>query len=91
VDYMWPLDQTLRGLAPGEDTQKILSLPFYGPFLHLWAWRLDPDPDWFLVDLWHSGVWGARLTALTVWVLFLGTSLALLWGVVRRRNTKSRW
>lgn len=60
VDFMWPLDQTLRGLAPGEDTARILSLPHFGPFLHIWSWKLDPDPDWFLCDLWRSGRMGAR-------------------------------
>ncbi|MBE7489402.1 MAG: hypothetical protein DIKNOCCD_03230 [bacterium] len=63
VDYMWPLDQTLRGLSPGEDTARVLSAGYYGPVLHAWAWRLDPDPDWFLYDLWNSGKTGARFVA----------------------------
>jgi hypothetical protein len=73
VDYMWPLDQTMRGLAPGEDTARALSLPYFGPLLHLWSWKLDPDPDWFLYDLWCSGAAAARYLAAAIWGLFAST------------------
>lgn len=69
VDYMWPLDQTLRGLPPGEDTARVLSAGYYGPVLHAWAWRLDPDPDWFLYDLWNSRNTGARLVSGGIWTV----------------------
>jgi hypothetical protein len=85
VDFMWPLDQTLRGLKPGEDTARVLSLPYYGPLLHLWAWRLDPDPDWFLADLWLSGSLGARIVAMGLW----GTLVAAT-GFLGRMIVQSR-
>ncbi|MCG3195881.1 MAG: hypothetical protein HUU16_21735 [Candidatus Omnitrophica bacterium] len=78
VDFMWPLAQTLSGLPPGEDTRLVLSLSHYGPLLHLWAWRLDPDPDWFLADLWRSGAWSARLVPLLAWGALIALSVALL-------------
>jgi hypothetical protein len=77
VDFMWPLDRYLRDLPPGQDTEKILSFGFYGPILHLKAWRLDRDPDWLLVDLWKSGVTGAQVLALVVWIALLLVSLLL--------------
>jgi hypothetical protein len=79
IDFMWPLDQTLRGLAPGEDTARVLSVSFYGPMLHLWSWRLDPEPDWWLMDLWRSGETGARLLAGTVWTGLVVASVQLAW------------
>ncbi len=86
VDFMWPLDQTMRGLAPGEDTARVLSLPYFGPILHLWSWRLDPDPDWFLYDLWRSGMTGARLFAGLIWGLGALT-LSFLLLLLFSRNT----
>lgn len=71
VDFMWPLDQTMRGLPPGEDTARALSFPYYGPVLHLWSWKFDPDPDWFLCDLWRSGRTGARLISGGIWCLWI--------------------
>ena len=78
VDFMWPLDQTMRGLLPGEDTARALSFPYYGPVLHLWSWRFDPDPDWFLYDLWRSGMMEARVFSAGIWFFLAFTSGFLL-------------
>jgi len=90
VDFMWPLDQTMRGLPPGEDTARALSLPFYGPILHLWSWRFDPDPDWLFFDLWRSGETGARLIVGGVWGIFLLISFFLLWFLFKSNKPETK-
>lgn len=79
VDFMWPLDKSLRTMPTQQQTEAILSLEYYGPLLHLRTWRLDRDPDWLLVDLWRSGEPGAQILAASVWLLFL----AMLFGSIR--------
>ena len=90
VDFMWPLDRYLRGLPPGQDTEKILSFGFYGPILHLKAWRLDRDPDWLLVDLWKSGEIGAQILALVVWITLTFLSVVLARAVYQSFAIKSQ-
>ena len=87
VDFMWPLDRSLRGLPPGQDTEKILSIGFYGPILHLESWRLDREPDWLLADLWKSGQVGAQLLALAVWLSLATVTFLLGWAIYRQVAT----
>jgi hypothetical protein len=87
VDFMWALDRHLRALDPAQHSAAMLSLPFYGPLLHLKVWRADRDPDWFLVDLWRSGQIGAQVFAGAVWFLLLVTTLLLVQSILRSVRT----
>ncbi len=88
VDYMWPLEKALRTMPPTEHTQFILSGEGYGPLLHWKTWRLDRDPDWFLVDLWRSGEVGARLVSGLVWIVLLAVTILLVIQIVGRIRTE---
>lgn len=89
VDYMWPLDKSLRLVPTEQHTQKILSIDFYGPILHWKTWRLDRDPDWFFVDLWRSGEVGARIISGLFWLALLIMTVLLVSKIVGRIRTES--
>lgn len=84
VDYMWPLDQKLRGLPPGSDTQLVIAT--YSPLLHLNTWSMEGDPDWLLADLWRSGVSSARVFVATAGTILIGATAGSAWLLFHGRN-----